>query len=202
VPLGGGQVRGVGMRGVRMEYAESTMVTARLQLACNQTLTFTRREELKRLKEERRAKMQGTAPGFASETARTVRRGLTTVWELLVLSLPRLLRRCAATSAAEWRVWGSTSWGHFKEEMVHYWIGFKLLCAEVLIASRLSYQALQVWCLPLCLPRPSSSPLSSRSELPRSLREPLVPLAATDITGGFSATLDGFRSRVGVRVCV
>jgi LETM1 and EF-hand domain-containing protein 1 len=98
--------------------------------------------------------MQGKAPGFASETARTVRRGLTTVWELLVVSLPRMLHACAAMSAAEWRVWGSTSWGHFKEEMVHYWIGFKLLCAEVLIASRLSYQALQVWCPLLCLPRP------------------------------------------------
>jgi len=145
--------------------------------------------------------MQGKAPGFASETARTVRRGLTTVWELLVVSLPRMLRSCAAMSDAEWRVWGSTSWGHFKEEMVHYWIGFKLLCAEVLIASRLSYQALQVRrppslpCLALLVP----PQLQDARAVPRTLRAPLVPLPLMSLG---RRLLSGFRWLALPRMCV
>ena len=46
----------------------------------------------------------------------------------------------AKMSRDEWRHSIKHGWGHFKEEMHHYWSGAKLLWVEVKIASRLSWR--------------------------------------------------------------
>lgn len=46
----------------------------------------------------------------------------------------------AKMSRDEWRYSIKHGWGHFKEEMHHYWSGAKLLWVEVKIASRLSWR--------------------------------------------------------------
>lgn len=50
---------------------------------------------------------------------------------------------CARMSRGEWRVAVLWGWGHFKEEMGHYWMGTKLLWVEVKIASRLMFKTLR-----------------------------------------------------------
>jgi hypothetical protein len=46
-------------------------------------------------------------------------------------------------SRAEWRVALGEGWGHFKEELGHYWMGTKLLGVEVKIATRLLFKTLR-----------------------------------------------------------
>ena len=50
---------------------------------------------------------------------------------------------CTRMSPAEWRKAIAYGWGHFKEELAHYWMGTKLLWVEVKIASRLVLKTLR-----------------------------------------------------------
>ena len=60
-------------------------------------------------------------------------------WEYMVAMWPWAVS-LTKMSGAEWRVAIGTGWGHFKEELGHYWMGTKLLWVEVKIASRLLFK--------------------------------------------------------------
>jgi len=98
--------------------------------------------EQEREKQHRKEEMFRRAPGFFSETARTITRGVDTMINFLI-SMPAWFKCLFSMSRADWSRVTKTNWGHFKHEMQHYWLGTKLLAVEVQITSRLVYQAMQ-----------------------------------------------------------
>eukprot|EP00240_Pyramimonas_obovata_P001874 CAMPEP_0118928740 /NCGR_PEP_ID=MMETSP1169-20130426/5922_1 /TAXON_ID=36882 /ORGANISM="Pyramimonas obovata, Strain CCMP722" /LENGTH=507 /DNA_ID=CAMNT_0006870785 /DNA_START=316 /DNA_END=1836 /DNA_ORIENTATION=- len=99
--------------------------------------------EMERLKRERRERFEKKAPGFVAEIKNKVDKGYLASREF-VLSIGPLLASImrGLMNPLEWKGNLKILWGKIKHEADHYWVGTKLLVADIKIASRLLLQTL------------------------------------------------------------
>jgi hypothetical protein len=100
--------------------------------------------DLERLKKERKERFEKRAPGFVAELKNTIRKGYVSFMDFVLSIGPMLASMMRLLiSPGEWKESWISLWGKIKHEAEHYWVGSKLLAADIRIATRLLMQTLR-----------------------------------------------------------